>query len=380
MRRFTVLWLAILSGLACSSVADDEAPLPTWTVSSAPAVSIGLADGDTAYLFSRIATARWTESGQVVIADGGASIIRLFDGAGGFLKQFGGSGEGPGEFQSLRSIWPAAGDSLGAWDSGARRLTFIDLISAEVRTAPITLDPGSSESVNLDLMAGTRADGSVAIGSLSFGSPEGTGADRVTVEHFDSDGQHLGRLAETTGMVRGPRAPLPFSPFVYFAVTEDALYSTNGWLAQALRWSPDGLSDIAFPTTDHDIDDAWIGLAERVRQRENPFYMAQLENASSPDTIPQLAGLVVDSEGLLWSKRYDPSSDALWLDGGTRIRGGEWWVVGPESGPVARVVLPDDVVPLEIHRERILGLHIDSSGVERIVIHALNRSSGGPNG
>lgn len=370
--RFT---LVIAAACGCSSGAESAGPLPHWEMSAAPTVSIGLADGDSAYLFSRVTDARLLESGDVVVADGGASVVRVFNADGEFVRQFGRQGDGPGEFQYLRAVWEADGDTLGVWDSGARRLTYVDLTDLSVRTVPLTMTSAESDAYNLDLMAGVRSDGSVVIASLGFGEPDGTGADRVTAELFDTGGRHLGRLGETTGMVRGSNAPIPFSPFIYFAVDGDVVYSTNGWSAAVEVWSDVGVGEVAFPVTVHDVSAAWANLQESVRERAHPFFSAQLDDAVAPDTIPQLAGLVVDSEGLLWSKRYEPSTDALWLDGGSHVRGGEWWVADPESGPVAVVSVPDGVSPLQILSDRVLALATDSLGVERVLVLALERPS-----
>ena len=71
-----------------------------------PTLSIGQLSGPDELLFGRIASARRDAVGNVVVADGQAHQIRIFDVEGRHLQSLGRDGEGPGEFRTLSGAWP----------------------------------------------------------------------------------------------------------------------------------------------------------------------------------------------------------------------------------------------------------------------------------
>lgn len=75
------------------------------------------------YLFHRIRAGILTEDG-FWIADGGSNEIRYYSSDGSFRFALGGSGQGPGEFTSLRSILLLEPDTLLAFDTSGRATVF----------------------------------------------------------------------------------------------------------------------------------------------------------------------------------------------------------------------------------------------------------------
>jgi hypothetical protein len=61
-----------------------------WRVVSEPLVDIGVADGDAAYQFGRVAGALRLADGRIVVADEQANHLRYFDAAGRHLRTVGG--------------------------------------------------------------------------------------------------------------------------------------------------------------------------------------------------------------------------------------------------------------------------------------------------
>ncbi len=74
-------------------------------------------DGQDDQLF-RVFDATLLGDGSVAVANSGNSQIQVFSSSGGFLRGWGGPGDGPGEFQpnALRSLLSVEHDSLLAWD------------------------------------------------------------------------------------------------------------------------------------------------------------------------------------------------------------------------------------------------------------------------
>jgi hypothetical protein len=360
-------------------VASSEADLPTsresWTISAVPTVSIGLVEGDSAYLFQRIVDARFTPRGRIVVADGGLSLVREYDHDGTFLAQMGGSGSGPGEFQSLRDIWTVQ-DTVGAWDSRALRLTYFGSDRTVARTVSLESANAAAGGGRLDFLAGALADGSLVLASVAFA--DGLGPDRVSIERMSASGEHLGRLGETTGLVRARLAekvngPIPFSPYPHVATHGDTVYHTNGREPLVTAWSAAGEWTISFPAHDYDAERQWSALVAEVERRSLEPVLRVVSTAPRPDWIPHLSGLLVDDAGRIWARRYEPGTDAIWLGGGARGFGGTWWVADPAGRVIASVQVPAGFAPLEIEDARVLGVSVDSLGVERVEVRTISR-------
>lgn len=367
-----VLAAALVAGCSEGGVPAD---LESWSVSAVPTTSIGDVEGDSAYLFQRIVDARITPAGRIIVADGGLLVVREYDRDGNFVAQLGGRGDGPGEFQSVRGIWTVPPDTVGVWDSYALRLTYFGPDNSTPRTVSLESANATVGVGRLDFLAGALRDGSLAIGSVALAG--GLGGDQVSIERISAAGDHLGRMVETTGLVRATLAervvgPIPFSPYPHVATYADIVYHTNGAESLVTAWSPDAERTIAFPPHDYDVGREWSAvLAEVERRNVEPFARA-VATAPRPERIPHLAGLLIDDAGLIWTKRYEPGTDAIWLGGGARPSGGTWWVADASGNLIATVQVPAGFAPLQIENARVLGVSVDSLGVERVEVRAIS--------
>lgn len=375
MRTNNVAAAMIALLLSACSRRDVSTGLESWTISAVPTTSIGVVEGDSAYLFQRIVDARFTSGGLIVVADGGLSVIREYDGDGTFVAQMGGRGNGPGEFQSLRDIWTIPPDTVGAWDSRALRLTYFG--SDRTAAGTVTLESANAAIgvARLDFLAGRLRDGSLVVGSVALA--DGLGADRVTIERISPSGEHLARLGETTGLVRARLAervigPIPFSPYPYVATHGDIVYHTNGTKPLVTAWSTTGDRVIAFPPHEYDVEREWSALAAEVETRNVEPFVRAVATAPRPEWIPHLAGLLIDEAGRIWAKRYEPVTDAIWLRGGGS-GGGSWWVADPAGRLIATVQAPAGFTPLQVEDTRVLGIFVDSLGVGRVEVRAISR-------
>jgi hypothetical protein len=339
-------------------------------------MSIGAVEGDSAYLFQRIADARFIADGRIVVADEGLLVLREYDRNGKFVAQMGGKGSGPGQFQSLRDILIASPDTIVAWDSRALRLTYFsgDRIvthTISLASANATVGPG-----RLDFLAGALRDGSLVLGVVALSAE--SGPDRVSIENISRVGEHLRRVAETTGLVRAKLAekvngPIPFSPYPHVAIYGDIVYHTNGTEPMVTAWSAVGDRTIAFPPHDYEVEREWSAFAADLeRDKVQPFVRA-VATAPRPERIPHLAGLLTDDAGRIWAKRYEPRTDAIWRGGGVRGVGGTWWVADPAGRLIARVQVPAGFAPLQVADARVLGVSVDSLGVERVEVRTISR-------
>lgn len=135
-RRCGVLTLVLaFPALACSS---DEAPRASVierdsagiAITEHPArastedvaqlygievVSIGAIEGDAAETFNRIADMATDLDGHLHVLDAGDQLVEVYDSDGSWISRYGGSGEGPAEFQGASLLIPL-GDSMGVYD------------------------------------------------------------------------------------------------------------------------------------------------------------------------------------------------------------------------------------------------------------------------
>ena len=100
-----------------------EAPLRYIARLDSSYLRIGVLEGDPAYIFSSIVGLRELDGGGVLVAEGQAKEIRVYDASGLHVRTFGGSGDGPGEFAALSDLVDVSGDTVWVWDDQNARLT-----------------------------------------------------------------------------------------------------------------------------------------------------------------------------------------------------------------------------------------------------------------
>jgi len=83
---------------------------------------------------------------------------------------------------------------------------------------------------------------------------------------------------------------------------------------------------------------------------------AILEMLPRPETFPRFARMQADATDRLWVQTYEHHD----------VSAATWLVVTRQGSAVARVQLPAGLKPLEIGRGFLLGLTVDSDGVERV--------------
>jgi hypothetical protein len=388
--RRRITWPALLAALVGCGVQEDTPGLPSWSIRPEPVTSVGMVEGDSAYLFQQVVAAGLLSDGRIMVADGGLSVVRVFDASGAFLVQMGGPGDGPGEFAALRDARVTAGDTIVAWDSQAARVSRFTASGELVRTVVVNPPANSGDLGGLDALAGVFSDGSLVLTRLTFGgASSGQGVpDRLAVERYGSEGEFLGRGRERGGLVRvatsAGSAPLPFTPFPYFADAGDVLYFTDGSppVVSVMDRSLADVRRIELPSAVHDPEGAWRDLAARLNEPDAPpmaaWFGDLMAETSPPDSIPHIAGLLVDDQERLWTKQYDPAEDALWLRFGGRVAGGVWWVSDVSTGlVVARARIPERLSPVEVKEDRLLGVSVDDFGVQRVVLVEVVRPKGG---
>jgi hypothetical protein len=358
------------------------APVTGAPVSMAAAarLSVGVIEGDSLQEFDRVVTPFLLPDGRLVVPLAGAGAIRVFGPTGAFVETLGRSGEGPGEFGSLSQAWPR-GDTIEAFDSRLSRITqFLpdgstDVVALErVRSAEIAVP-------------GALADGWLLMGVAHVAED---GRDRIAAHRYACDGAHLGEIARIDGFLRytfpGGRAPHPLSPRSVMAVARGELYMAETLTASIHVLNPAGdtVREISWQPPSSPAPGAMLRRvidtavarsaadgADRTRQR--------LEAAAIPEHVSAFWDFMVDDEGFIWIRPYEPVRDAAAL-GGLSGRGVPGWthdvrwdIITRDGAAAGHIMVPAGLEPMQITADAVVGIHRDEFGVESVRVHDLSR-------
>lgn len=358
-----------------------------------PSLSIGEFTGPEELLFGRIASARRDAVGNVVVADGQAHEIRIFDRDGRHLRSLGREGEGPGEFELLRGAWPVTGGSIVTTDILQDRITLFGAAETAIETATLA----ESDIFGRIFTIGLAGPGMVlsrtyprtvpTVESLSgsledmWGTMSGGKENRrlLFVRHrFD------GTLADTLAWgMNGLRASVsrgngremevttftvPFSPRSVAAGSSLGVVSTDG-VAYGLRvFGENGslrliarLDDSprlrTGPHLERYVRGSFPGSDERLIQD----FIERYRQSPLPDSLPAYTDLLFAEGGEVWAQRYRLPDESM----------RRWDVFAADGVYLGRVAVPASFRIEEVSRGEALGVATDELGVERVQLYDL---------
>jgi hypothetical protein len=351
-------------------------PTSEWTVDAEPFISIGEAEGDDPYLFSRIEGAVRRVDGTVIVADGSTRELREFDPTGRFLSSRGRRGPGPAEFGSIRDmarcgsneIWVDAGSRLSVWSIDLeylREFTVPDNI-----TRPLVCFGGSGLLVNRIIGGGSDFGGgedpplnTIAFRRLHLMVLDSTGGSRRDLMDIISGTYLYVRNGSTAYGIPHPfgRSTLlaPDGPNVVVGFAERLevhTYSRAGVLLRIARGPPEDLTLGAAWRREFE-EAALVGQAKEARE------LVEIAGDPMPSTTPAYSALKVDRDGNIWVRRFalpGQSTDS-------------WGVFGRDGRFLGHVAVPAGLEVHDIGPDYILGIETDSSYVERVHGYRLHR-------
>ena len=347
-----------------------------WTVDAEPFVSIGEAEGDDPYLFSRIEGSVRRTDGTIVVADGSARELREFDSTGRFLSSKGRRGPGPAEFGSIHGmarcgsseIWVDAGSRISIWSVNLeylREFTVPDNIMW-----PLVCFGGTGLLVKRDI--GSEGD---------FG---GEGEPPRNTISFDS--LHL-MVLDSMGGSRHDLMDIPLWAYVYVPKGR-TLYGIIHPFGRSTLLAPDGpnvvigyaerlevntfsrtgvlLRIARGPSEDLTLGAAWRREFEKaalVGPEKDARELVKIAGDPMPSTIPAYSALKIDRDSNIWVKRFA-------LPGHSTDR---WGVFDRGGRFLGHVAVPAGLEVYEIGPDYVLGSETDSLYVQRVRGYRLHR-------
>lgn len=350
-----------------------------WRVSDAPEVVIGDRLDDPDYELFQVTDAVRLADGRLAIANAGSKELRFYDATGAHLRNAGGEGGGPGEFEAIRWVAPLGGDSLIVWDGRLRRFSVFDLQGEFGRNATLgdktyfadyLLSDGTiiaQEAVNM-MMTGEMPEyeegsqrSSVRHGIFSFAGEQIGEVGPFPGDEFWVDiGEHMHRWRRVFGL----RTARTVSDSIFWVGTGGSYtldgYDRSGTLVARIR----NLSYEPAPVVAGDVE-LWVeqtieemdpGMADHMR----PYF----ESIPPPEMMPPYDKLLADAEGNLWVERYQRPQESAHV----------WTVFNAEGRLLGSVEIPGGVTVFEIGSDYVLGRWSDEFDVEQVHLYRLIKS------
>jgi hypothetical protein len=331
--------------------------------------------------FFRIISAGFSGDGSIVLADVGNFALVVFPPGGGPILIHLTEGDGPGEGRYISQVGFLQGDTIYWIDSFLRRINLLRVSTGErLDPVPMTYEPDQG----IPGIAGPVNDSTFLY--LQWRSPPFTGSAEVA----------RGPAAVYCSSLRGTRGSelrvegseqlvipdgtghsanrIPFAARPVLATWEGSiLYSDSRDLAVRILSCDGGrVREFSLP------EEAELGQ-DRTR-RTLDSWLAE----TSPAVADRMGKIFDDFEAAVTGPGaahgnvlVDGATGRLWVESA----GGDRWIVTDSLGlDWAPLVLPDGRVPLAVRGNRVVLRAVDSLGVHRVEMRALetpNKGSGG---
>ncbi|MCI0432268.1 MAG: 6-bladed beta-propeller [Gemmatimonadetes bacterium] len=369
---------------------------------------VGVTEGEEAYQFHRVVEiVPDPATGDIIVADAGSSVVRVFDASGRWLRTLGRRGTGPGEFTRPGALM-VLGDSIFAVNGANYQAAVFDRSGALVRAFPITVPDcvvypvGRTESGwfawlwSSNLPGGPPATGQIRQDSIEV---------RHLTEITTAPGDNLSLLREAplvARFARGARSVvipvgdrLTTSPVLWdpepaygadrtghFYVSAGSPYRIDAWdgsgrLVRSVR------RDVpVVPVTDEmrseyeqrvltHYDTIGPGPGRDVDRRR---MLASLDGPRN-DVVPPLGRLLVSHDGAFWVERPDLAADLVGPANfsTTVVQPTTWDRFDTDGRFVGAVLLPAAFTPRAVEGNSVYGVLRDEFDVEHVARYEIER-------
>ena len=343
-----------------------------WSIDPEPVLDLTLSGTGPAHEFHRAHSMSQRPDGSLMIADGSSREVRVFSANGEFLGSFGGSGDGPGEFRSLRRI-ENAGDTMLALGRGRVTVAAHDLTL--VRT--FNIDPWP---IDLHYLGGGWILPEVSRPVLPMDGLAGPVRRPEPLVLLDLEGTRIDSVGEMPGaevyvLVRDGSyvgaAPHFFGKRSHVAALGGhiLLGSSDRMQLEEMDLSENLVRVLRIPDYPLDLSDAQIAserdfLLDRLTPG-NPL-RAPFEAAPASETRPAFTDILVDPSGAVWLELHRAQSE--------EDQSEDWLVLDADGTWLGTVEIPDRFSVSEITMEAVLGVWRDELDVEHPQVLRLTRN------
>lgn len=378
-----------------------------WSIADTPSLVIGRMEGDARYLFGEVAGAVVLRDGRIAVLDGQSALIRVYSPEGDHIEDWGGQGEGPGEFDFPRKIFPYRGDSILVAEFVARGLTVFDdrgrfgrTMVPEMRLSFLTelrrrMEEGDRSVVpahSCCTLWGPLANGAFLLSYPEMIPETGTGTKRGTVTAAITPDS--GGAARNVGDFKGQprtyevlggdsRTELQFPPWFNMAAAGDGYLATEGDSYSISAFDASGrlvriirLAREPRPVTDEVKSAHGRRLSERILAPGAPVEggspEAVLERMLSlpyPSHLPTFFGLHVDPEGNIWAVQLPYGVG----DEGQAAERPGLFVFGGDGRHLGMVEMPARLSVFQIGADFVLGSVRDDLGVQYVHLYRIEK-------
>ena len=373
-------WLAFFL-CACTS-ATPSAAVPEWTIGAEPTVTIG-GESSRETELDHVSGA-WRLSGdRLAVVNAGTNDIRVFDSYGKFVRAFGRTGDGPGEFRQIS--WTGyAGDTAFIYDVEHKRVSTVLLDSSPrlLKTLTILTDVDSTQD---GFVAGRLADGRWLIHGMSLLNQFLPGVHRLRgyagVLGAEGTGkvEWLGEAPDIALFVYDPSGnqktvnvePAAFAP-VFNTVVSGSVIWFGDMAADSLARVdvktgskeiirlPDPAAPLPGQLVDSARDEALASVRDSLARA---LTKEKYRGPNLPSHLPAWEDLVAGPDGELWVQLPAARS-------GEKVR---YVVLSSRGVPIARVVVPSGFRVWDAGKDYVVGVHRDEDGVETVRLYSLTR-------
>ena len=345
-----------------------------WRIDPDPVVDLTLSGTGPAHEFYRARSMKQRPDGSLMIADGSSRQVRVFSATGEFQASFGGEGDGPGEFRSLRRI-ENAGDTLAAF--GDARVTVAAPDLSVVRTFGVDFF-----TTDLHYLSGSAILPEMSRPALPMDGLTGLVRRPEPLVLVDLEGA----LVDSIGEMRGPElyvlvrdgsyvgsAALWFANRSHVAALGQHILrgSSDMMQVEELDMSGNLVRILRIPDYPLDLSAAQIAtersyVLDRFPPGSTSVIKTVLEAVPASDTRPVFADILVDPSGAVWLELYRGESE--------QDQPQEWLVLDADGTWLGTVGVPDRFTVSDITMDAVLGVWEDELGVDHPQVLRLTRT------
>lgn len=355
------------------SVAPAWTPEAAWRIEEEPLLDLAETGSGDMHNFFRVRDMLRAD-GHLIVADGISDEVRVFDADGRFVRAFGGSGEGPGEFRFLWTIVLTNSGTLLGVDFSGMGAEF-DVTAGLVATfrMPSGANP-VRHNLPSDIVWGLDTDFTVR----DEGLRQGLQRSRATILRLSENRMSAETVAGVPGneyafVPEGDLIPLmPRETHVLPAGDGRVLVGT----AEALEYSIlDGrtgetrhiarILGVSLAVSKEQVDRE---LRTRLGPNPRPRIRELLESLSEPEERPAYQRMIVDAEGNVWAGEF--------LGLARRDEVQEWYVWDASGVWLGKVETPARFELMRMGADEVFGVRRDMNDVEHPQVLRLVKEDG----